>query len=404
MDLTTRCPQCGATFSASLEQLQLRKGYIRCPNCAHIFDGFDAVVPADARAAQATPTPRPAAPVPGPVPDSNTSRVSRVSAPPGPVVRQSPRPPEGGRDTLPHVVRQRVEHTNPRVESRTEASRTEPAFTMTGRRPQAGVSSEPTISLPVNGGARQPRGEEQVPYMPRRPQDEGDEPRADELYADEAHAGDTPSRDNEPFLGQRQPYGVYVEPRTNTPDPEAEPDFLDPLPARYRGPAFYFWGILSVLGVALFLGQCLYVYRAQLAAHLPAVRPLLERACGPLHCRVPYSRDISQITIMNSSLQTRANPQAAQGASSATQPPEAMVLRVTLRNSLDKPQEWPTLVLDLLDFSGTVVVKKDLPPSLYLPPGVAQHPFGARSEVTAMVPITMNGVKVSGFQLTKYFS
>src|SRR5690606_21962923 len=44
MDLTTRCPECDTTFAASLEQLQLRKGYIRCINCAHIFDGFEAVV------------------------------------------------------------------------------------------------------------------------------------------------------------------------------------------------------------------------------------------------------------------------------------------------------------------------------------------------------------------------
>src|SRR3546814_19683039 len=52
MDLTTRCPECGTTFSASLAQLQLRKGYIRCINCAHIFDGFDAVVSSDAAAAR----------------------------------------------------------------------------------------------------------------------------------------------------------------------------------------------------------------------------------------------------------------------------------------------------------------------------------------------------------------
>src|SRR5690606_18551426 len=47
MDLTTRCPQCGTEFQASLQQLQLRKGYIRCVNCAHIFDGYEAVVPAE---------------------------------------------------------------------------------------------------------------------------------------------------------------------------------------------------------------------------------------------------------------------------------------------------------------------------------------------------------------------
>ncbi len=45
MDLTTRCPECGALFTASLEQLKLRKGYIRCVECANIFDGFEAVVP-----------------------------------------------------------------------------------------------------------------------------------------------------------------------------------------------------------------------------------------------------------------------------------------------------------------------------------------------------------------------
>src|SRR5690606_15280436 len=45
MDLTTRCPQCGAEFPISLQQLQLRKGYIRCINCAHIFDAYEAVVP-----------------------------------------------------------------------------------------------------------------------------------------------------------------------------------------------------------------------------------------------------------------------------------------------------------------------------------------------------------------------
>ena len=44
MDLTTRCPECGATFLASLDQLKRRKGYVRCVECANIFDGFESVV------------------------------------------------------------------------------------------------------------------------------------------------------------------------------------------------------------------------------------------------------------------------------------------------------------------------------------------------------------------------
>src|SRR5690606_12416803 len=76
MDLTTRCPQCGTTFSASLEQLQLRKGYIRCINCAHIFDGYDAVV-----------SPGDAPPAGGP---REPSRVSEPSVSMPSVLRQRP--------------------------------------------------------------------------------------------------------------------------------------------------------------------------------------------------------------------------------------------------------------------------------------------------------------------------
>lgn len=44
MDLTTRCPKCSTVFKASLTDLQLRKGYIRCVQCANIFDGYAEVV------------------------------------------------------------------------------------------------------------------------------------------------------------------------------------------------------------------------------------------------------------------------------------------------------------------------------------------------------------------------
>lgn len=44
MDLTTRCPKCNTVFQASLTDLQLRKGYIRCVQCSHIFDGYAEVV------------------------------------------------------------------------------------------------------------------------------------------------------------------------------------------------------------------------------------------------------------------------------------------------------------------------------------------------------------------------
>ncbi|XOT98695.1 zinc-ribbon domain-containing protein, partial [Alcaligenes pakistanensis] len=44
MELKTRCPRCGTSFAASVEVLQRRRGYIRCIQCAHIFDGFEEVI------------------------------------------------------------------------------------------------------------------------------------------------------------------------------------------------------------------------------------------------------------------------------------------------------------------------------------------------------------------------
>ena len=43
-ELTTCCPQCAHCFVISITQLQQRKGYVRCPQCASIFDGFEAVI------------------------------------------------------------------------------------------------------------------------------------------------------------------------------------------------------------------------------------------------------------------------------------------------------------------------------------------------------------------------
>ncbi len=80
-----------------------------------------------------------------------------------------------------------------------------------------------------------------------------------------------------------------------------------------------------------------------------------------------------------------------------------MTLQLTLRNNHDKHQEWPTLVLDLTDFSGTLVARKNLGPGMYLPPETARRPFEARSEVTVALPLTLNDLKINGYQIDKFF-
>lgn len=221
-----------------------------------------------------------------------------------------------------------------------------------------------------------------------------------------------PGRPDEPHIAAARagappasgPHGpppqIYVEARpTEGGDGRSAPDFLDGEAPRYQGVVKMFWGALIAAGLLLLLAQLAYVYRSQIANQIPALRPALVRACASLNCQVAYSRHIDQISIMSSSL--RASTGA--GGAAADAAADSMTLQLTMRNNYGKPQEWPTLVLDLTDFSGTLVVRKNLAPASYLPPAALRQPFAASSEITVGVPIVLNGLKVNGYQLGKFF-
>lgn len=44
ISLTTQCPHCETQFDVQAHELQRRKGLVRCVQCAHIFDGYEAIV------------------------------------------------------------------------------------------------------------------------------------------------------------------------------------------------------------------------------------------------------------------------------------------------------------------------------------------------------------------------
>lgn len=363
MDLSTQCPQCGSEFSASLQQLQLRKGYVRCINCGCIFDGYEAVVSsarADATASVAVPQAA-IAPVPLPAPASAPTR------------------------PLPSVLRQRAHAPAdyPRDEP-VVTSITAPSFTISartgGNAESDGARAEPVLPAVVRRPPSRDRRSDVTAFAPS-PSDEGTA-----VYLDADAAAAVMPR-------------VYVEPRTQMrdDDPPRVPDFLDEAPVRRPGFASFLWSVLALIAAALLLAQMAYVYRVQLASQIPGLRPVLEQACEPLKCVVAYPRRIQLISIMNSSLQAVAKADGLDNDSNQ------MMLHVTLRNNYDRPQEWPTLTLDLVDLSGAVVVKKNLAPANYLSSSLLNSPFAAQSEVVATVPLDIKSVAVNGYQLGKFF-
>jgi len=350
MDLMTKCPQCGTVFPASLSELQLRKGYIRCIGCANIFDGYEAVVP-----------------------NGQGAAAPAVSSPP-PSSRQAPFAAPA--EAAPSVVRQRGAGT---PGSSAPASASPGIFAPARQRDDDGEAS--AFALRLDDG--------DLPASARRP-----EPG---LYSgDGMGEGDAP-----------EVRGIYAEPRgamSSEPsrgalhDDDVLPDFLYARRQRRHGFARVFWSVLVLAGLVFLLAQLGYVYRTQIAASAPMLRPLLEQACLSLHCKVGYSRRIEHISIMDSSLQSAPR-------NDQLKPNEnAMLLRVVLRNSYDKPQAWPTLTLDLVDFSGSVVVRRKLAPKDYLPPEALGQPFAANTERQITVPLIVAGVKINGYQLGKFYS
>ncbi|MFA5598039.1 MAG: zinc-ribbon and DUF3426 domain-containing protein [Pusillimonas sp.] len=298
MNLTTQCPECGTVFSASVEQMKRRKGYIRCEQCAAIFDGFDAVVD-----------------------DKETA-------------------------SAPVIV--------------------------------AGAGTPPADERPVVAGPATPRisgGHEsfpaQEPHFVLPGQDQ------DPVPADSASSPEAPA--------------VFVEPRRYRGGARTGSDLL---PGRHRADNGGF-GLLRWLAVVLVLvavvSLLMYAFRAQIATEAPQLRPLLEKACDSLDCTVDYPQRLDRISIMDSTLQVVPDDSAS------------MALTVVMRNTLDKDQQWPALMLEMSDLSGAVVARRVYQPADYLDGRQLQGPFGAGQEVRLTQRVPTNGLQINGFQIKKFF-
>lgn len=379
MDLTTRCPQCETTFKASLEQLQLRKGYIRCVHCGTIFDGYEAVVPVDPGHERGSATPAP---------------VDRATA--------AARAPSGAEPQVPDVVRQRA--VGAPVHTVSDASTNPPSvvrdrrrFTVSGNNMPQTSAVEPSLhSLPALPDTIPPHAAHRsepvftgaaVPAVDRTP-----------------HTVHTASAFDEVRPGQRP-----QQPRTSHDSSAAR--------SRDRDTRAYtdstgraltlMWTVLVFAGAVLLVAQLVYVFRVQIAQAAPALRPALERACASLNCTVSYSRRPDKILITHSSLQLdTAASDTREGKDSQPQDTTSethFLLQATLRNTYDKPQEWPTLVLELTDAAGAHIARRNLPADVWLPEDIVAGPFPAGSEYTLHLPLTLQGLQVNGYQLTTFF-
>lgn len=421
MALTTRCPQCGTTFKVVPDQLRVRNGLVRCGACSTVFDGRACLLPAAGAAPQSVP------PAAHPAPAPDFSRIAPWDDEPEPP-RAPVAPPYSAPAVPPAVlrgrddIRRRAEPADGVQEpeqddddladdwadgSADRQARHRAADDAIARDDESPRWTVPVSVQPGHRADAAPRGAPAEPSFTigRARADVRDAERDDEY--DDEYAGERRDDYQEDYRDDHDPdredagEPVLGDARTRyssaTDVGRAPPEFLDQDREERHGLLRKLWGYACLIGLIALGLQLLYAYRTDIANSVPILRPVLETACQPLGCSVGYARRLDRILILASSLQPPT------GAAAIDDGRSRLVLTVNLRNSHDKPQHWPAVVLDLNDLSDTVVVRRVLRPEDYLTPEQLRGPFAPNSDLKISVPIEVTGVQVNGFQLSKFF-
>ncbi|MBI1965613.1 MAG: DUF3426 domain-containing protein [Betaproteobacteria bacterium] len=163
--------------------------------------------------------------------------------------------------------------------------------------------------------------------------------------------------------------------------------FLEEARARSRGARV--WAAGSTLLVFVLAGQAAYLYRADLAAQYPPLKPYLVQLCDVLQCSVSLPQRPRLIAIEASDLQV--NDPAR---------PSVIQLTATLRNHAGYALAYPALDLVLTNTKEHTLARRIFLPTEYLDRGKdARSGIPASAEITVRLDLDTGDLNPAGFRL-----
>ncbi len=204
---------------------------------------------------------------------------------------------------------------------------------------------------------------------------------------------EAPSPQEAPLLREAAPPQETPPPAEGSPEPEdEEADLAEAAPAaRNRRPVLA-WSLALLLMAAALGLQAAYVFRAELAAAQPQLRPMLEEWCAALGCDVPLPRTAELASIEASDL----HPDPKQ--------PNLLVLAATLKNRAPFVQAYPYLELTLTDTRDQPLARRVFAPEDYLANGAqARTGFAANAELAVGLWLDAAGVGATGYRLYLFY-
>jgi predicted Zn finger-like uncharacterized protein len=310
MTLATRCSACGTSFRVVQDQLKVSGGWVRCGRCNEVFNALEGLYEIYTQPGElpgSSPARGSGAPASQAAPASGTSL---GTSPAAPGAWSSPSP-----GAAPAPVRSTALDTS--VALAGQGARSGPPDAAKSPATDAPEATEPA-------GTREPQAFFEAPAE---------------------SAGEAAPHESFDDVETR------LEPRPGE-DGGATPSFMRQEPARRARTALsagqrWLWGSLAALAMAALALQLSLAHRDLLAAHEPALRPLLQRVCAPLGCRVEPLRRIGLLSVEGSNLRQRGGEGSYE-------------LLVNLRNRGHTSLMMPAFELTLTDTQGQALVRRVL--------------------------------------------
>lgn len=365
MNYRAACPHCGSIFRLGDDQLAAAKGWVQCGVCGAAFDARLSLL----------------------MEDGTSLPVANAPEPTSTPVESVPETPANAAPPL---------HTETEVIAVPEPAPAEQAPAPVEPEAPAAESAPPEQDTPQS--AEMPRGireREDALDLPSIILIDPNLPTYDEpgpmpvIKVEPAQATEAAPQDATPATtGASLPSPVSAPPI----QPAARIEYAHPQPGTARAPIGprrvkpWIWWTGSVLLLLALAAQIAYFLRDSLSSQLPQTRPLYEQACALLGCTLSLPRDLDQLQIVGSDLQTEAGGR--------------LRLVLTLGNRADHAQAWPVLVLTLTDQAGRPLARRSFAPSEYLDNAdriAAGMP--PRSEQPLSLPLSVRDIAPMGFDL-----
>jgi len=374
MTLATRCPGCQTLFKVVPDQLRVSEGWVRCGRCAEVFNAAQHLVDPDTGQTRHAPIEVHRAFMP-PVAAGEPASAAATGAASSAAADDDALAPPRARD---YVID---------APSSDDGPQTGPADARGAPLTARAADSELPAELEAGQASADATTSERAGAATGRAGEAADVGAAD---AAGAGAGDAaPGGAVEPTSAARAPDAFVAGERPPVP-PAEPPSFVRAAEraARWRRPGVRALLLAAVAAaLALLAAQWLYVYRDYAAARWPALRPMLEEACGLLGCRVAALRAIDALVVDSSGLVRVDNS-------------ELYRLSVALRNQRDFDVALPALDLALTDLQGRPIARRVLRAAEL---GASAPTLAGGGELALQATLEIAAAPVSGYTIELFY-